>query len=200
MIPWWFKITYLVFLAVLVPAYVWEYGWVNFLWFSNLALVGGLLAAWLESPRVASMMLIAVLLPEMGWIIDFLGSLLLGTAPFGGVDYLYNPEIPLFVRLLSLYHLLLPWVLLWLVLRLGYDRAAWKYWMPLGLSILALSFLLSSPERNVNWVWGAGREPQDWLHPLGWLSLLLVFCVLLWWVTHRLLDRAWRRWGRLRNA
>lgn len=194
MIPSWFKFAYLAFVSVLVPLYALEHGWVNFLWFSNVALIGGLLAAWLESPRVASMMLIAVVLLEMGWIADFFGSLvLLGTTPFGVVDYMYDPDIALSVRLLSLYHLLLPFVLLWLVWRLGYDRAAWKFWVPIGFSILVLSFLLSSPERNVNWVWGPGGEPQAWMPPLAWLALVLVFCALVWWITHVLIDYALRR-------
>lgn len=196
MIPLWFKLAYLAFVAVLVPVYLLEHGWMNFLWLSNVALFGGLVAAWLESPRLASMMLVAVLLLETGWIVDFLGSLLLlGTTPFGAVDYMYNPDIALHVRLLSLYHLLLPLVLLWLVWRLGYDRAAWKLWMPMGLLVLVLSFLLSSPERNVNWVWGPGGEPQQWMPPEAWLGVVLIFCGLVWWITHLLVEHAWRRWG-----
>lgn len=201
MIPLWFKLAYLAFVAVLVPVYLLEHGWMNFLWLSNVALFGGLVAAWLESPRLASMMLVAVLLLETGWIVDFLGSLLLlGTTPFGAVDYMYNPDIALHVRLLSLYHLLLPLVLLWLVWRLGYDRAAWKLWMPMGLLVLVLSFLLSSPERNVNWVWGPGGEPQQWMPPEAWLGVVLIFCGLVWWITHLLVEHVGRRWGLRVNA
>lgn len=201
MIPLWFKLAYLAFVAVLVPVYLLEHGWMNFLWLSNVALFGGLVAAWLESPRLASMMLVAVLLLETGWIVDFLGSLLLlGTTPFGAVDYMYNPDIALHVRLLSLYHLLLPLVLLWLVWRLGYDRAAWKLWMPMGLFVLVLSFLLSSPERNVNWVWGPGGEPQQWMPPEAWLGVVLIFCGLVWWITHLLVEHVGRRWGLRVNA
>jgi hypothetical protein len=47
MIPRWFKLAYLASAAVLVPAYALEHGWVNFLWFSNVAPLGGSL---LESP------------------------------------------------------------------------------------------------------------------------------------------------------
>ncbi|AHE98686.1 membrane protein [Thioalkalivibrio paradoxus ARh 1] len=192
--PLWFKSAYLAFVAVLVPAYTVEHGLVNFLWLSNVALLGGLLAAWFESPRLASMLLVAVLLPELAWILDFLASLvLLGRSLFGVVEYMYNPEIALFVRLLSLYHLLLPFVLLWLVWRLGYDRGAWKLWIPIGLSILLLSFLLSSPERNVNWVWGPGGEPQEWMSPQAWLIAVMLFCSALWWVTQMLLGHVLRR-------
>jgi hypothetical protein len=197
MIPRWFKLAYLIFVAVLVPAYLLEYSWVNLLWFSNLALIGGLLAAWFENRRVASMMLVAVLLPEAVWIADFLGSLLLvGTTPFGFVSYMYDAEIALFVRLLSLYHLLLPFVLLWLVWRLGYDPMAWRLWIPIGFSVVVLSFLLSRPERNVNFVWGTGGGPQSWMPPLAWLALVLIGCGVMWWITHVLVAYSWRRWRR----
>ncbi len=44
--PLWFRIVYLIFVAVLVPSYAIQYPLVNFLWFSNIALVVGLIAAW----------------------------------------------------------------------------------------------------------------------------------------------------------
>jgi hypothetical protein len=197
MIPLWLKFAYLALVAVLVPAYALEYSWVNFLWFSNVALIGGLFAVWLESRRVASMLLVAVLLPETLWIADFLLSLLLsGATPLGMVSYLYDPEITLFVRLLSLYHPFLPFLLLWLVWRLGYDHTAWKRWIPVGMSILVLSFLFSSPERNVNFVWGLGGEPQHWMPPLAWLAVVLIGSGLMWWITQLLIASVWRRWRR----
>ncbi len=196
MIPRWYKLSYLVFVAGLVPAYTLEYGLVNFLWFSNVALIGGLLAAWLESPRLASMMAISVVLLEMVWVFDFLLSLaLLGPTPLGVVDYMYNPEIALHVRLFSLYHLLLPLVLVWMVWRLGYDPTAWRLWVPTGCVILLVSFLLSTPERNINWVWGPGGV-QEWTSPYAWLGVTVVVCVSVWWLTHRVLLTGLRWFGR----
>lgn len=197
MIPFRFKVAYLAFVAILVPAYTVEYGWVNFLWLSNVALLGGLLAAWMEHRRLAGMMLVAVALPEMGWIFDFLLSLVLGgPTPLGMVDYMYNPDIRLFVRLLSLYHLALPFVLFWMVWRLGYEQEAWKPWAVAGCGILLLSFLLSTPERNVNLVWGPG-EVQHWMSPYAWLGVVMAVAVLIWWVTHRMLTVLMRHFHRL---
>lgn len=188
MIPLWFRLCYLIFVAMLVPAYALEYGPVHFLWFSNVALIGGLLAAWLESPRLASMMAVAVALLEIPWVFDFLLSLALGgSTPLGIVDYMYNPDIALHLRLLSLYHLLLPFVLLWMVWRLGYDREAWKIWVSAGCTILLLSVWLPSPERNINWVWGPWGQAQDWTSPYVWFGIVLTVCLSAWWLTHRVL-------------
>ena len=198
MIPLWFKLSYLVFVVALVPAYTLEHGLVNFLWFSNVALMGGLLAAWLESRRLASMMAVAVALLEMAWIFDFLLSLALGgPTPLGIVDYMYDPDIALHVRLLSLYHLLLPFVLFWMVWRLGYDREAWKIWVSAGCAILLLSFWLSSPERNINWVWGLGGHAQEWTSPYVWLGIVLAVCFAAGWLTHRALLAVMRGFGRI---
>ena len=198
MIPLWFKLSYLVFVVALVPAYTLEHGLVNFLWFSNVALLGGLLAAWMESRRLASMMAVAVALLEMGWIFDFLLSLALGgPTPLGIVDYMYDPDIARHVRLLSLYHLLLPFVLFWMVWRLGYDREAWEVWVFVGCAILLLSFWLSTPERNINWGWGPGGQAQEWTSPYVWLGIVLAVCCAAWWLTHRALLAVMRVFGRI---
>ena len=45
-----------------------------------------------------------------------------------------DDEIPVFIRTLSLYHVVLPVLLFWLVWRLGYDGTAWRRVMKLGLN------------------------------------------------------------------
>lgn len=196
-IPLWFKLAYLAFVAVLVPVYTLQYGLLNFLWFSNVALMGGLLAAWFESRGLASMMLISVALLEIGWIFDFLAGLILGGAtPIGLVAYMFDPDIPLFVRGLSLYHLPLPFVLFWIVWRLRYDTSAWRIWLIAGWSILLLTWLLATPERNVNWVLGPVEIQQSvpgWL----WLGLVMAVCGLVWWLTHKIMEMVFEHFGRL---
>src|SRR5256885_10093256 len=78
LLPLWGKLLYTLFLAVLVPAYWVHWGPKNFLWFSDIALLTTAVALWLESPLLASMMLLAIALPELGWNADFFGRLLTG--------------------------------------------------------------------------------------------------------------------------
>lgn len=186
-IPGWLKWAYLAFVAVLIPAYAWWYGAANFLWFSNVALLLGLVGVWLESRLLLSTQLVAVLIPELGWIFGFFGGLLLGgDPPLGITGYMFDPEIPLFIRALSLYHAVLPFLLLWLVWRLGYDRRAGYCWVPVGWLLLVASYLASTPEANINWVFGIG-EPQQLLPPWLWLIGLMTASGLLWGATHLLL-------------
>ena len=56
LIPLWLKIGYTLMAAVIVPAYWRAYGPVNFLWFSDIALLAMAAALWLKSRLLASMM------------------------------------------------------------------------------------------------------------------------------------------------
>ena len=178
------KVAYTIFLAVLVPVYWAHYGPANFLWFSDIALLGGGAALWLESPLLASMMMLAVLLPECAWNLDFFGRLLTGRRMFGMSAYLFERERPRLVRALSLFHVPLPIGLVWLVHRLGYDRRAWLGQSLLALVVLPASYWLTDPAENVNWVHGLGA-PQRRLPPWLYLALLIVaFSLVLYLPPH----------------
>ncbi len=185
------KLGYLAFAAVLVPVYITRYGLTNFLWFSNLALLGGLVAVWLESRRLASMFLVSVGLLELGWIGDFLLALTQGgDPPLGLAAYMFDPKLPLYLRALSLYHIPLPFLLLWVVWRLGYDQRAWQLWVPIGWSVLILSYFLAPPGNNINWT----QDPKGIINltlPDGiWLAILMAGSGLTWWVTHKVVEAA----------
>jgi hypothetical protein len=158
-LPLWLKLSYSAFVAVLVPIYMRQYGWGNFLWFSDVALLLGCVAIWLEHPLLASTQAVAVVIPEAFWILEFVLRLTTGTRLLGLTDYMFDESIPRFVRALSLFHVWLPCVLVWVVWRLGYDRRAFLIQTGLGMIVLVLSYLLTSPEDNVNWVhrWGSIR-------------------------------------------
>jgi len=180
------KIAYTLFLAVLVPAYWAHYGPRNFLWFSDIALLGAGAALWLESPLLASMMMLAVLLPECAWNLDFFGRLLTGHRMFDMSAYMFERERPRFIRALSLFHVPLPVGLVWLVHRLGYDRRAWLGQSLLALVVLPVTYWLTDPAENVNWVHGLGA-PQRRLPPWFYLALLIVaFALVLYLPPHLL--------------
>ena len=126
-IPLLVKILYTAFVAVLVPYYWYAYGPTNFLYFCDTALLLTTVAIWLESPLLASACAIGILIPQAVWVVDFLGSLL-GAAPIGMTAYMFNPKLSLFTRGLSFFHFWLPFVLVWLVWKLGYDKRGLPLW------------------------------------------------------------------------
>ena len=188
LVPLPLKIGYTLFLCVLVPVYWIYWGPKNFLWFSDIALLTTAAALWLESSLLASMMTLAIALPELAWNVDFFGRLLTGRHVFGLSGYMFDRGKPLGLRALSLFHLGLPVVLLWLVHRLGYDERAWLFQSALALIVLPVTYRVTERADNVNWVHGPGSEPQTRMHPRAYLALVMIFFpVVIYLPTHLLL-------------
>lgn len=190
----WIKVPYAVFVGILVPVYWVHYGPSNFLWFSDLALLAGLLAVWLESALIASMVALAVLLPELAWNAEFFSVLLFDKEWFGLSAYMFDRTIPGYLRALSLFHVFLPPLLLWMVFRLGYDRRALGWQTVVAWIVLPLSYPFAhAPEHNINWTRGFHDEQHfmpDWL----WVAMLMVGLPLLIYLpTHLLLHRLFAR-------
>jgi hypothetical protein len=189
LIPLWLKVSYTTYAAVTVAVYARKYPLWNFLWFSDIALIVTVPALWLESSLLASMMLLAILLPEVMWNLGFFGRLLTGRR-FGGLtDYMFDTAKPLYLRGLSLFHMFLPLVLLWMIARLGYDSRAFVAQTVVAWIVLPLCYFITDPKRdNVNGVFGWNSTPQTRVHPVAWLGLaMLVFPVCIYLPTHFLL-------------
>ena len=190
MIPISLKVAYTLFVCLLVPIYWRQYGLVNFLWFSDIALLVLVPALWLESPLLISMMALAVVLPELAWNVDYFFRLATGVSLIGLTSYMFDATIPPFIRGLSLFHVALPVILIWMLSRLGYDGRALLWQTLVAAAVLPLSYFLSNPRENVNWVYGLGEKPQTKVPaPLFVLFLMLLFPVGVYLPTHLLLDR-----------
>jgi hypothetical protein len=195
-IPLSLKIAYTLMVAAIVPAYWVGYGPVNFLWSSDIALLVTVVALWREQRLLASTMALAALLPDSVWTLDYLLHLAAGRdlLGFNATGYMFDAERPLWLRALSLFHVVLPPVLAFLVWRLGYDRRALPAATLLAWAVLPLSYWVSDVERNINWVHGLGAD-RITLLPGGWhvLALMVLLPLLVYLPTHLLLARLCRR-------
>lgn len=183
------KLAYSLFLVVLVPVYWRNYGPANFLWGSDIALFLVFLSLWLERPLPNSMMAVGVLPFEIAWCVDFLA----GSSLFGMAAYMFESDRPLLLRSLSLFHLALPVLMIWLLRRLGYDRRALLAQTMLAWILLPLTYLLTDPADNINMVFGPGEVAQGWMHPVAYLALgMLLLPVVVFLPMHLILRRACR--------
>jgi hypothetical protein len=197
-LPLWIKLAYTAFMAVLVPVYWTYYGPTNFLYFCDVALILTLVAVWIESPLLVSMCLVGILVPQMVWVLDFLGGLV-GVPLNNMTAYMFEAHRSLFLRALSLFHGWLPFFLLCLVWRLGYDRRALLYWTVLAWVLILICFFFMPPPNpnagltpvNINYVWGLNdSEPQTWVSPAVWVIGMMVLMPLLFFApVHFLLAR-----------
>ena len=189
MIPLWIKIGYTAMVALIVPVYWLRYGPKNFLWFSDIALLTLVVALWIESALLASMMAVSVLPLELLWNLSYLSGLITGRQIEGLTGYMFNRKYSLFLRSLSLFHVILPPLLLFVMWRLGYDSRALLFQTIVAWVVLPITYL-AKPEENINWVYGLGAERQKRTHPLLWLALLMVLYPLCVYLPTHLLLRA----------
>lgn len=191
LVPLWLKLAYTAFVAVMVPVY-WlraAAGPRNFLWFSDIALFGTTVALWLESALLASTMAVAVLLPEAAWTISLLSGVLLRKPIRGVGDYMFDTREHWYMRLLSLFHVHMLIVLLWMIWRLGYDGRALMLQTLLAWIVFPLTYAVTEPRHNINRVFGPGATPQRRLHPIAYLAVLMLAApVLLYLPAHFVLS------------
>ena len=191
LIPLWLKVSYTFFTVVTVAVYLKKYPLWNFLWFSDIALIGAVPALWFEESLIASMILVGVLLPELIWNGAFFTRLATGRRLFGLTDYMFDKTKPLYLRAISLFHVFLPVLLLWMVAVFGYDSRALLAQTVLAWVVLPLSYWLGDPKvENLNWVFGWTAEPQTLIPPLAYLGITMIGLPLLIYLpTHLILLR-----------
>lgn len=188
-IPLWAKLILTAYVAVLVPIYWVTYGPTNFLFFCDMALLLTLLAMWRESALLVSAAAVGILLPQLLWALDFLSSLV-GHPVTGMTEYMFQSSIPLHVRFLSFFHFWLPFLLIWLLRRTGYDQRGLPLWMVMAFtSLYVCYFFMPGPPVpadnpalpvNINYVYGfSDQVAQTWMPEPVWFVLLQVMLVFL---------------------
>jgi hypothetical protein len=201
-LPLTLKLVYSAFVAALVPVYWYYYGPTNFLYFCDVALLLTLAGIWLENSLLVSMCAVGIFAPQMLWVVDFVANLF-GVPLVGVTDYMFKHENPLFLRGLSSFHGWLPFLLIYLVWKLGYDGRALAAWTVLAWMLILICFFFMPPPHpnpgltpvNINYVWGfSDNAPQTFVHPYVWVAGLMVGApLLLFWPTHVILMRTMRR-------
>jgi len=183
----------LVWLAVFLAVYWRTYGPANFLHLCDVAVILTCWGLWRGSSLLLSSQALSSLVVDLVWDLDLVFRASFGRHLIGGTEYMWDPRFPLAVRLMSLFHVVWPVLLIWALRRVGYDRRAWLMQTLLAAALLAASRLVL-PEENINFAqrdvffrrqWGPGTVHVA----LTWM--LLVGAV--YWPTHRLLMKLFAR-------
>ncbi len=189
-IPLWLKIGWTIWVLIWVPVYWRQYGPQKFLQFCDLGNFLVMAALWLESSLLFSMEATGLLVFQILYSMDLVGALLSGHHWIGGTEYMFDPHLPIFVRLLSLFHLVMPPLLLWAILRLGYNRRGWRLQTLLTWMVVPICYFWH-PERDVNWVRGWGFREQHSVPGVVYLLAYLVLVPLLVYYPTHLVLQAW---------
>lgn len=197
-IPLGVKVGFSAFMAVLVPTYLYWYGPTNFLYFCDVSLLLTLFGIWTESALLISMCAIGILVPQIIWVIDFLAHVA-GFSLTGMTDYMFIADHSFFLRFLSGFHGWLPFLLVFLVWKVGYEQRSLLAWTILAWALLLVCyFVMPGPQLdagltpvNINYVFGTSdATPQNFVPPLVWLAGLMIGLPLLAFIpTHFVLRR-----------
>jgi hypothetical protein len=184
----WARWAAVVWLAVWFPTYAVVYGFGNFVHVCDVAVILTCLGLWRGSPLLLSMQALNILI-DLTWDLDLGWRLLTGRHLLGGTEYMWDPKYALGVRLLSLFHLALPVVLLWALRRVGYDRRALAAQSALGLLLIAGGRALA-PEVNVNYAWTDPFFHRSWGPAPAHVALIFAGLVAVVYLpTHTALTR-----------
>jgi len=193
-IPLWLKVIWTACVIAWIPLYWHQYGPQNFLFFcdlGNLFITAGL---WLESPLIFSWQAASLLLFQTLFTFDLAVAVVSRMHLIGGSEFMFDPQIPLPIRLLSLFHVVTPPLLLWAIWRLGYDRRGWKYQTLTAWIVVPINYFWH-PESDVNWARGPFFHEQRAVPGLLYLlTYLIVVPAVIYYPTHRLLK--WWMWRR----
>lgn len=187
-IPLALKIVWTAWVVIWAPVYFRQYGAQNFLFYCDIGNILITVGLWAESRLIVSWQAVSLLVFQSLYAIDLIGTFVFKHHAIGGTEYMFDPKIPVLVRVLGLYHIAVPPLLLWLVRRLGCDQSAWKWATLESWVVVPISFFWR-PEYNVNFARGIGHEQHSmapWIYLTGYL---IVVPLVIYWPTQLALNR-----------
>jgi hypothetical protein len=148
-IPVWLRWAALVWLVFWMAVY-WRYwGAANFLHLCDIAVIVTGIGLWSNSALLLSSAAVGSLVVDAIWMLDAGWRFFLGRQLTGGTEYLFDARYPLWIRLLTLYHLVTPPLLLWALYRMGYDRRGFALQSAIAVAVFA-GARFTPPELNLN--------------------------------------------------
>jgi hypothetical protein len=187
--PTWLRGLALAWLLIWVPAYWRTWGPSNFLQLCDIAVILTCVGFLTNSRLLLSSQALSSLLVDLVWTLDASWRALTGHHLLGGTEYFFDPHYPLWIRLLSLFHVAMPLLLLWSLHRVGYDRRGFA----LQSVIALLAFVASrftTPAKNVNFAFTDPFFHRAWGPPPVHVAISILFMTIVVYLpTHLILKR-----------
>ncbi len=188
-LPDWLRWSAILWLLIWFPAYWHTWGAANFLHLCDLAVIFTCVGLWADNALLLSSQAISSLVIDSAWTLDVIWRFLFGHHLIGGTEYLFDARSPLWVRLLSLFHIVMPLFLLWALHRVGYDRRG----LGLQSAIAFLAFIasrLAGAAANINFSFTDPFFHRAWgPAPVHIVLTYVVLVVFVYFPTHLVLKK-----------
>lgn len=169
-----FKYFLTIFIIIQVPIYWHYYGFENFLWLSDIGLFLTAIALWDKSRKIMSFAAVGIFVVEFVWAIDFFVDLFLNINLIDLSDYMFDTKYPLFLRLISLFHILTPSMWILYLREFGYYKKAVYYFVIFYWINITLVYFFTTPSENINWVFVPTVHKWSSISQEIWVILLMV--------------------------
>lgn len=182
--PAWVRYASLLWFAVWFPAYWYAWGAPNFLHVCDIAVILTCAGLWWSNSLLLSSQAVSSILADVLWDLDAACHLFSGHSLLGGTEYMWDQHYRLWIRLLSLFHVIWPLLLLWSLERTGYDRRGFTLQSVIAAASM-IAARLANPLGNINYAFRDPLMHRAWgpapFHiALMWIGLVL----LLYLPTH----------------
>jgi hypothetical protein len=185
----------LVWLLTWFPTNCWVWGWQNMLHFCDIAVVVACLGLWLKNALLVSGPTLNAIPIGILWTVDVAWRLMSGHHLVGGTEYMWDAHYALWVRLLSVFHTVMPFLLLWAIAKLGYDRRALSFQAWTTAVLLIFSRFLPR-ELNMNYAFQDPLFHRAWGPAPVHLTVIFAVTVVVFYLpTHCWLSRVFRLHG-----
>ena len=191
-LPNWLRWAALVWFVVWFPAYWRAWGPANFLRLCDVAVILTCIGLWTNNRLLISSQAVSALLVDLTWTLDAAWAIVAKHHLIGGTEYMFDSSFALGIRLLSLFHIVLPLLLLWILWRMGYDRRAWALQTAIALAVFIVC-RFTDPAANINY---AFRDPffhRAWGPAPAHVAVSVAFLAVVDYLpTHLALSRVFR--------
>ena len=181
-----------VWFAVWIPSYWRTWGAVNFLHFCDIAVLLTCVGFFFNSRLLVSSQAVAAILVDATWIADVSCKIFFGHYLLGGTEYMFDPKYALWVRLLSLFHIAMPILLLWAVRRYGYDRRGWI--LQTGIALIAfIDSRFTDRALNMNYAFADPFFHRQWGPAPTHILVILAFMIFVVYLPTHFALRWWTK-------
>jgi hypothetical protein len=175
--PPWLRYAAIAWLCLWLVVYERTWGVLNFLHLSDVSMILFCVGVAANSTLLISSQAVASLLVNAMWTLDTCWRLFLKHHLMGGTEYLFDTRYSLAVRLISLFHILIPLLLLWALYRSGYDRRGWRLQCAISLPAFIASRFAPAAE-NINFAFADPFFRRSW-GPAP-VHITVVFLFMVW--------------------
>jgi hypothetical protein len=191
--PTWLRVIALLWLAAWIPIYWYIWGASSFLFLCDIAVLLTCIGIWTNSPLLISSQAVSSLVVDSFWIIDVAWMLAAHRHVLGGTEYFFDSHYPLWVRSISLFHVILPVALILALRRVGYDPRGFRLQALISAAAIIAS-RFAGAGRNINF---AFTDPflrrSIGPAPVHVAFIVAVLVGAIYFPTHLLLSRVFRR-------